>query len=248
MTRVHGRLFGDGRDGVLVVKPSKPFFGADKYERHYPVTGGSIDIELTPTPRGVFYNVGFKEDGDLRDTPYTLQWRIPSTDEIDITPGAQEAKPATTSNKSSHTEISNRRLTSELAEALQRNEELQDRIDRLSERNDQLNQRVSDIERSTEVALRIRDRELEELREATAPQEKTVFLRVPVLPGPLQERITRLEAENQRLAALNDTYYQAVLELNQLKLDRAQTVHLPQTVEEIPDNPRARLIQKLRAN
>ena len=248
MTRVHGRLFDDGRNGVLAIKPSKPFFGVDKYERHYPVKGGEIDIDLMPTPRGVYYNVGFKEEGDLRDTPFTLQWKVPSTGEIDITPGAQEAKPATTSNKSSHTEISNRRLASELAEALERNEELQDRIDQLSERNDRLSQRVSDIERSTEVALGIRDRELEDLREAATPKEKTVFLRVPVLPGPLQERISRLEAENQRLAELNDTYYKAVLELNQLKLDRAQTVHLPQTVEDIPDNPRARLIQKLRAN
>lgn len=247
MTRVHGRLFDDGRDGILVIKPSKPFFGADKYERHYPVTGGEIDIDLTPTPRGVFYNVGFKEEGDLRDTPFTLQWRIPSTGEIDITPGAQETKTGETSNKSSYTEISNRRLASELAEAMQRNQELQSQVKQLNERNALLTQRVSDIERSTEVALGIRDRELEELRESQAPKEKTVFLRVPVLPAPLQERITRLEAENQRLTALNDTYYKAVLELNQLKLDRAQTVHLPQTVEEIPDTPRARLIQKLRA-
>lgn len=248
MTRVHGRLFDDGRDGVLVIKPSKPFFGVDKYERHYPVSGGEIDINLMPTPRGFYYNVGFKEEGDLRDTPFTLQWRIPASGEIDITPGAQDTKAVSPSNKSSHTEISNRRLASDLAEALRRNEELQDRIDQLSERNDRLSQRVSDIERSTEVALGIRDRELEELRGAVVPKEKTVMLRVPVLPGPLQERIARLEAENQRLSALNDTYYKAVLELNQLKLDRAQTVHLPQTVEEIPDNPRARLIQKLRAN
>jgi len=247
MTRVHGTLFSDGRDGILVIKPSKPFFGAPKYERHYSVVGGEIDIELTPTPRGVYYNVGFKEDGDLRDTPFTLQWRIPSTGEIDITPGAQEDKPIEASNKSGYTELSNRRLASDLAEALQCNQDLQDQLVQLKERNNLLAQRVTDIERSTEVALNIRDRELEELRETLAPKEKTVFLRVPVPPGPLQERITHLEAENQRLTALNDTYYKAVLELNQLKLDRAQTVHLPQTVEEIPDNLRARLIQKLRA-
>jgi hypothetical protein len=247
MTRVHGKLFADGRDGVLVVKPSKPFFGADKYERHYPVLQGEVDIELTPTPRGYYYNVGFKEEGDLRDTPFTLRWQIPASGSVDITPGAQAEQAPPTSNKSSHTEVSNRRLATDLAAAIEENTALQSELELLRAKNEDLLQRVRGIERATEVALNIRDRELDGLREASAPTEKTVTLRVPVLPQKLEERIKRLEAENTRLSALNDTYYKAVLELNQLKLERAQTVHLPQTVEEIPDTPRQRLIQKLRA-
>jgi hypothetical protein len=246
MTRVHGRIFADQRDGVLVIKPSKPFFGVDKYERHYPVTAGEIDIELQPTPRGYYYNVGFKEEGDIRDTAFTLKWKVPATGEVDVTPG--QDKPEEVTNPSNAlTEVSNRRLATELAEALAAKTDLEFQVEELQLTNQELKDKVYELERATEFALGVRDKELAELRTANAPVVKTVYQRVPVPPEPLKERISFLEAENQRLADLNDTYYKAVLELNQLKLDRAQTVHLPQTVEEIPDNPRQRLIQKLKA-
>jgi len=248
MVRVYGQLFEDGRDGRLAIKPSRPFFGIERDEVFYPIVAGKIDIELAPTPFGIYYNAAFIKEGDYRDPVYTQQWRVPPTGEIDITPGAQNKKLPDSGSKGNHAEVSNRLLTADLAAALQRNEELQIRINEMREQNDHLSQRVRDIERTAEVAMENRDRELEELRTAAAPPEKTVFLRVPVLPGPLQERISHLEAENQRLMNLNDTYYKSVLELNQLKLDRAQTVNLPQTVEEMPDSPRTRLIQKLRAN
>ena len=60
MTRVHGKLFSDGRDGLLVVKPSKPFFGVSRDERHFDILDGSIDINLDPTPNGVHYLIAFK--------------------------------------------------------------------------------------------------------------------------------------------------------------------------------------------
>ena len=63
MTRVHGQLFSDGRNGLLVVKPSQPFFGVARHERHFDVTDGSIDINLDPTPAGVTYLVAYKEKG-----------------------------------------------------------------------------------------------------------------------------------------------------------------------------------------
>lgn len=247
MTRVHGTLFEDGRDGVLVVKPSKPFFGADKYERHYPVVEGQVDIDLMPTPPGYFYNIGFKEEGDVRDTAFTLMWKVPSKGEVNLNKASEPPQP-TSSTKDSLTAVSNRRLSGELAKALAEKLDLQDELDRQRHINEQLSARIAGLEQATEGALSVRDKELAELRQAAAPIVKTVYQRVPVPSKPLQERISFLEAENKRLTELNDNYYESVLELHQLKLDRAQTANLPQTVEEIPDNPRARLIQKLRAN
>jgi hypothetical protein len=246
MTRVFGRIFEDGRCGVLGIKPSRPFFGADKYERHYPVINGEIDIELTPTPAGVYYNVGFKDDGDIRDTIFTLMWRIPNTGEVNLT-RSQDPKSIPDSGKDSLTAVSNRRLAGELAEALAEKLEIQAQLEQQKQIIDKLSTRIKGLEKSTEGALSARDKEIATLRQATEPIIKKVYERIPVPPKPLQERINFLEAENKRLTELNDIYYKSVLELHQLKLDRAQTASLPQTVEDIPDNPRARLIQKLRA-
>jgi len=86
MTHVYGLLFEDGRDGILCVKPSKPFFGVSRHERHYPITDGRIDIELQPTPAGQFYNIGFKENGDITQTDYTMRLKVPKLKELDISP------------------------------------------------------------------------------------------------------------------------------------------------------------------
>ena len=58
MTRVYGKLFSDDRDGFLVIKPSRPFFGVGRDERHYEVKSGEIDLNLDPTPAGVHYQIG----------------------------------------------------------------------------------------------------------------------------------------------------------------------------------------------
>lgn len=250
MVRVYGRLFDDGRDGVLVIKPSKPFFGADRYERHYDVVGGEIELELSPTPAGVYYNVGFQNHGDLRDPIYTLKWRIPNnTKEIDITP--RQGEPDTPSSSNTGSDMGNelhvKRLASELADEIKTNQELQQKLAEALSKVEELSDKVHRLEHATESALAVRDAELAILRGAQTPDPKTIYVNVPVPPEPLHERIQFLESEVKRLMDLNDTYYSSVLELNQLKLGRAQTVHLPQNVEEIPDTPRQRLIQKLTA-
>ena len=79
------------------------------------------------------------------------------------------------------------------------------------------------------------------------PQIKTVIKKVFVPPQPLEDRIKFLEQEIRRLNDINDSYYESVLELHQLKLERAQSAHLPTYVEEMPGTPQQRLINKLRA-
>ena len=81
-----------------------------------------------------------------------------------------------------------------------------------------------------------------------APTIKTVYKEVPVAPKLLEERIINLERENKRLQDLSDTYYQAYVELHQLKLERAQSAPVPNTVTGISGSPRQRLIHKLLAN
>ena len=95
MTRVYGKLFSDERDGLLVVKPSQPFFGVTRDELHFDVTDGAIDLNLDPTPSGIHYLVAFKQRGDIRKTDFTLKWRIPDRPEFDVTPGsANNSQPA----------------------------------------------------------------------------------------------------------------------------------------------------------
>lgn len=250
MVRVYGQLFEDGRDGVLVIKPSKPFFGADRDERHYDVVNGRIEIDLSPTPTGIYYNVGFQRHGDLRDPVYTLKWRIPNNvSEIDIAPKprSSESQPSTAPYSEMGSTLHAKRLASELADEISNRKKLESQLDKALTEREELSSKVRRLELATEASLAVRDAELSRLREAQVPATQTVYVSVPVPPEPLQERIQFLEAEVKRLMELNDTYYASVLELNQLKLERAQTVHLPQNVEEIPDTPRQRLIQKLTA-
>lgn len=245
MSRVYGTLFEDGRDGVLVVKASRPFFGSDRHERQYPVVGGKIDIDLAPNPPGTFYSVGFKEVGDFRRTDFTLQWRIPRG-EFDITPDKPEASaPPRSSNSLDRVQV--KRLASELAEALELVEKLEGDLEAAKAREKAAQVELQKHKQASDLALQLRDQQVSKLSAEKAPIIKTVVKEVPVLPEPLQKRIKTLEAENQRLLALNDNYYQSVLELHRLKLDRAQTVHLHNPVTEIPGTPQQRLINKLLA-
>mgnify|MGYP003345973070 FL=1 len=98
-----------------------------------------------------------------------------------------------------------------------------------------------------ETVLIQRDQHIAKLAEANTPEVRTVVKHVPVPPAPLEERINTLELENQRLRALNDNYYQSVLKLHQLKLERAQSGQLPDPVMEVPGTPQQRLINKLLA-
>jgi hypothetical protein len=249
MARVFGQLFDDGRDGVLVLKPSAHFFGADRDERHFDVINGSIDIELSPTPPGIYYNVGFQKHGDLRDPVYTLKWQVPRTaTEIDISPKVAALPDSQSgSTPDTNSEVQIRRLAHELAAESNGRRSLEEKLSFAEQRVLELEEKIIRLEKATEVALSVRDAELAALRQAHMPETRTIYVDVPVPPKPLKERISFLEAEVTRLMALNDSYYTAVLELNQLKLERAQTINLPQNVEEVPDTPRQRLIQKLTA-
>ena len=122
MTRVYGKLFSDGRSGVLAVKPSRPFFGVSRDERHYEVIDGCIDVELYPTPSGLHYQIGFKENGDVRRTDFTLKWRIPDVESFDITPGASSREKTSEQNSSPKASVYERvqlkRVANELSDSI----------------------------------------------------------------------------------------------------------------------------------
>lgn len=249
MTRVFGRLFPDGRDGILALTPSRPFLGAEGGEEHYEVIDGGIDIELLPTPRGICYNVGFKRVGDMRRSIYTARWTVPNSGELDVTPKSTadaESNPITPKVfERAHT----KRLASELHDAITDVDNKHKELVESRRREDALLQELEQFKQTTDTLIRENNRQLNELQEqvSSSAEIKTVVKKVSVLPAPLEERINRLEAENIRLHKLNERYYQAVIELNQLKLERAQTEKLPDPIIEVPGTPQQRLIQKLLA-
>lgn len=251
MTRVHGKLFRDGRSGLLVVKPSQPFFGVSRDPRNVTITDGSIDLELDPTPAGVFYLVGYKEVGDIRKTDFTLKWRVPDQDEYDITPGAtqKQGKDAVnTGNKASVFErVQLRRTASELGAALDEQSKLAVNLEKAEQRILLLEQRLRDWQVASEEALIQRDQTIAKLSAEKAPEVRTVYVDRPVPPEPLKERIQRLEAENQRLTELNKEYHKSVVKLHQLQLDKAP--NLPPSAPSVESNsPKQRLRRKLVGN
>jgi len=248
LTRVFGQLFKDERDGILAIQPSKPFFGCDRGERHYSVADGSIDIELLPTPRGVFYNVGFKAIGDTRRTDYTLRWTVPAKDEINvgIKPENQEAEQEAALPNVAY-QVKLRRLASDLAKALERIKSQEEELALVKQQEDNIRRTFEQHKRDVEVVLTKRDQHIAQLQSAHEPKVQTVIQEVPVPPKALQDRIDTLEREQLRLIALNDRYYQAFLELHQLKLEGAQSNKFPDPVKEIPGTAQQRLIHKLLA-
>ena len=247
MTRVFGLLFEDRRNGILAVQPSEPFFGCQRYEQHYDVVDGAIDLDLLPTPRGVYYNVGFKNLGDTRRTDFTLRWSIPNYGEIDITPQGQAHAPEPEKVSTSVDRVQVRRLATELSEALELAAKQEREIAEIKYREEQLRQKFDQHKRDMETVLMQRDQHIAQLLESNTPEVRTVIKQVPVPPAPLEDRIRTLELENQRLRELNDNYYESVLKLHQLKLERAQSGQLPDPVMEVPGTPQQRLINKLLA-
>lgn len=246
MTRVFGQLFPDGRDGTLAITASKPFLGAERDETHYPVVDGAIDIELLPTPRGIVYNVGFKRTGDTRRSIFTTRWVVPSTGELDVTPTAN--KQPQSSSMPVFERVQTKRLADELQKAINAGDTKDKQFHELQAREQALRQELDQFKQTSEQLLNESHRQFLALEEkALQPEIKTIVKRVPVLPAPLEERIKRLEAENTRLTKLNDHYSELLLELNQLKLDRAQPEIIPEPVIEVPGTPQQRLFQKLQA-
>ena len=244
MTRVTGKLFEDGRNGTLLVKPSQPFFGCSKQEKSFPVNEGSIDIELLPSPPGIYYFVGFKESGDFRRTEYTLRWRVPNAEEFDITPGKPSVK-AEPSRKSAFEEANIKRLTSELATALKRMAEMQQQLNTEEAKYKSLVAKFDEYKHTANNVLITRDEFIASLQETVKPEVSIVTKKVPVPPAPLLSRINHLEDEVNRLSLLNDEYYKSVVELHQLKLDRAHNLPSPGPISTPEDSPRQRLLNKL---
>ena len=247
MTRVHGKLFSDNRTGVLVVKPSAPFFGVSRDERIYPVTQGSIDISLDPTPSGVHYLIGYKQDGDIRRTDFTLRWRVPSIPSYDVTPGANNSKKTSQEappQASVYERVQLKRVSSELTDSLDGNSQLVSELSQAKLQIKQLQDELKGYKRTSDHVLSQRDQTIALLSEQSAPEIRTVYLDKPVPPAALHARILRLEAENQRLLELNVEYYKSVVQLHQLQLDKARTnPEEPQLG--VTNTPQSRLLRKL---
>ena len=246
MTRIHGKLFNDGREGILAVKPSEPFFGVSRDERYYPVEEGAVDFELLPNPPGTFYFIGFKEQGDTRQTDFTLKWRVPKTGEYDVTPGVtakKEVSPSA-SSPSVYERVQLKRVANELSETLQTSSELSSKLADAERRVHQLEDELRAYKRTADLVLSDRDEMIAQLHEQNEPIVKTVYLDKPVPPEALIKRIKRLERENLRLLDLNAEYYKSVVELHQLQLDKAR--NSPQApLVEANSTPQKRLLRKL---
>ena len=245
MTKVIGKLFDDGRDGSLIVKPSKPFFGCSKHEKRFPVKDGAIDIELTPTPPGVQYLVAFKEPGDYTRTDYTLRWRVPAVEVLDISPSKPKAKEQTEQTSSVGDQVQLKRLATELSSTLLQIAELEQKLKQTQRSLDDVNSKFSSYKLLAEQSLLSRDAALTDLKDSAEPQVRTVYKDVAVPSAPLKQRISFLESELDRLNQLNNEYYQSVVELHQLKLERAQSLPSPGPISSPEDTPRQRLINKL---
>ena len=245
MTKVFGKLFEDGRDGFLIIKPSKPFFGCSKHEKRFSVTKGEIDFELTPTPPGIQYLVAFKEPGDFSRTEFTLKWRVPAANQLDISPAKPQPQDPAPSPGSIGDQVQVKRLATELAATLKEVAELQQQLRQTQSRLNDVNSKFDTYKLSAEQSLSSRDAAITDLQVSSEPEVRTVYKSVPVPAAPLKQRISFLEDEVSRLNNINNEYYQSVVELHQLKLDRAQSLPSPGPISSPEDSPRQRLLNKL---
>ena len=246
MTRVFGLLFEDERDGILAIKPSRPFFGCEGDEQHVDVISGTIDCDLLPTPNGITYLVGFKRLGDSRRTNFTTRWRIPDRIELDMTPNV--AKPAANTARSQTASVYERvqlkRVADELNDKLDENVNLTAELNKAQARVQQLEQELHSFRRSTDLVLTDRDSTIAYLSNQNTPAIKTVYLEKPVPHAALYDRIKRLEQENIRLLELNAESYKSDVDLYQLQLSKAR--NSPQSLPvEAQSSPQKRLLRKL---
>ena len=184
MTQVFGTLFEDGRDGFLVIKPSKPFFGCSKHEKRFPVTGGSVDIQLEPTPPGIHYLVAFKDPGDFTRTDFNLKWRVPAVEQLDISPTKPKAKESTPAPGSISNQVQLKRLASELASTLQQVAELQQELNQTQSRLNDVTSKFEVYKLTTEKVLSSKDAAYTSLQESEEPEIRTVYKSVPVPAAP----------------------------------------------------------------
>ena len=245
MTKVHGTLFDDGRDGFLIIKPSQPFFGCGKHEKSYSIIDGTVNIELTPTPPGIYYLVGFKQEGDFTRTNFTLRWRIPSVEAIDVTPNRPKNNQDSAISETVETQVQIKRLATQLSESLKKVAELEKDLLLSNQRYDELNSTFDEYKITSTKSLASKDSQLKQLSAFVEPEIKTVIKEVPVPDKPLHQRIKFLEQQLVKLEEQNSIYYKDVVELHQLKLDRAQSLPSSGPPSKPEDNPRQRLLNKL---
>lgn len=222
MTRVYGQLFNDGRAGNLVIKPSKPFFGVARHEQIYPVTDGLIDLQLTPTPPGHFYLVGFKQSGDVRRTDFTLKWRIPDVSEVDISSKKSEPKsrPSSTNNQSKVLINSLLVKTKELeATLIEKDRQISGLSASLS-----LSKRDNEsLSKLLDQAIVSREQALKELADHTEPVLKTEIRYEPIADESLLERIGLLEERLTALVEQNNKLESTIAQLHQLQLKHGRS-------------------------
>lgn len=246
MTKIIGKLFDDGRDGVLIIKPSKPFFGCSKHEKRYPINNGTVDIELLPTPAGIHYLISFKAPGDFSRTDFTLRWRVPDQAAVDITPTSSihSEGSAPKTGPSIYERVQLKRVAGELTDTLNQKDDLNQKLLQAEARVQQLQNELQSFRRSTDSVLANRDKTIAQLQEQNTPTVNTVYLDKPVPPAALYERINRLEQENIRLLELNSEYYKSVVDLYQLQLDKARNSPQALPVGSV-SSPQKRLLRKL---
>jgi len=175
VTRVHGKLFSDNRSGVLAIKPSRPFFGVSRVERHFEVIDGSIDITLDPTPSGIFYLLGYKEKGDLKRTEFTLRWSIPARESFDISPDADNSTdpgPVST-GASAYERVQLKRVAGDLKESLDDKDQLSQKLEAAESKVRRLEEEIEAYRRTAEKVLYFRDETIAKLQEQAPPPVKT---------------------------------------------------------------------------
>ena len=153
MTRVHGQLFSDGRNGLWLLSLLNPSL----------VSLAMNVISTSPTdrststsipPAGVTYLVAYKEKGDIRKTDFTLKWRVPDREAYDITPGATQASSTASVVQSAtvYERVQLRRAASELGDALEEQVRLESSLLSAQQRISVLEEQLRDFRAVSEEA------------------------------------------------------------------------------------------------
>jgi len=221
VTRVYGQLFDDGRAGNLVIKPSKPFFGVARHEQIYSVTDGRIDLQLTPTPPGHFYLVGFKQKGDVRRTDFTLKWRILDVSEVDISSKKSEPKSKPLFNNQSKVLINSLLVKTKELEATLIEKDRQ--ISGLSASLSLSKRDNESLSKLLDQAIVSREQALKELADHTEPVLKTEIKYEPIADETLLERIALLEERLTAVVEQNNKLESTIAQLHQLQLKHGRS-------------------------
>ena len=233
MTRVYGQLFKDGRAGNLVLKPSRPFFGVPRHEQIFPVTDGHIDLQLTPTPPGHFYLVGFKQKGDVRRTDFTLKWRIPDVSEVDISSNKSEPKSRSSAHNNQAQVLINT-LNNKIKELEDKISEKDQQISGLSDSLSLSKRDNESLSKLLDQAVVSREKALKELADHTEPLVKTEIQYEPLADDSLLERIGLLEERLKIVVEQNNKLESTIAQLHQLQLKHGKSA--PVTNQRLTDS------------